>query len=96
MEKDEELEGEAEARGNFEDFDEDGLEYDDEYSVYRTGEPRAGSYFQAEPLTRKQRQFLLKQIPLMVGKTANFNIGKLLRASLQVPASLTSITFRGL
>lgn len=76
MAKDEELEGEAEARGDFEDLDGDGLEYDDEYSVYRTGEPRAGSYFQAEPLTRKQRQFLLKQIPLMVGKTANFNIGK--------------------
>lgn len=76
MEEEDELEGEAATEGNLEEFDDDGLEYDDEYSVYRTGKPKAGSYFQAEPLTRKQRHFLRQQIPLIVGRTANFNIGK--------------------
>jgi len=76
MEDEDELEVEAGTGDNLEEFDDDGLEYDDEYSVYGTGKPKKGSYFQAEPLTRKQRHFLRQQIPLMVGRTANFNIGK--------------------
>lgn len=76
IEDEDELEGEEGSEGNLEEMDDDGLEYDDEYSVYKTGKPKPGSYFQAEPLTRKQRHFLRQQIPLMVGKTANFNIGK--------------------
>lgn len=78
MEEEDDLEGEVGTGVNLEglddeDFEFDGLEYDDEYT---TGKPKKGSYFQAEPLTRKQRHFLRQQIPLIVGKTANFNIGK--------------------
>ena len=81
MEEEDELEGESGAVSNFEDFDDgdlefDGLEYDDEYPVFNRGKLKKGTYFQAEPLTRKQKHFLRQQIPLMVGRTANFNIGK--------------------
>jgi hypothetical protein len=81
MEEEDDVGVEAGTEGNLEDLDDedlefDGQEYDDEYSVYSTGKAKKGIYFQAEPLTRKQRYILRQQIPLMVGRTANFNIGK--------------------
>lgn len=87
MEDDEELESEAGTEGNFETLDDedlefDGQEYDEEYPVYSRGKLKKGTYFQAEPLTRKRRHLLRQQIPLMVGRTANFNIGKFLNFQL--------------
>ncbi|KAG0630358.1 hypothetical protein M758_1G172500 [Ceratodon purpureus] len=81
MEDLEDLEDEEGAGSNLKDLEDDdlefdGYEYDDEYSVYTPGKPKKGTYFQAEPLSRKERHFLRQQIPLMVGRTANFNIGK--------------------
>lgn len=78
MEEEDDSESDNGSRSKLEDLDDadfafDGFEYDGEFSRVKE---KSGSYFRAEPLTRKQRHFLRQQIPLMMGKAANFNIGK--------------------
>lgn len=78
MEEEDDSESDNGSRSKLEDLDDadfafDGFEYDGEFSRVKE---KSGSYFRAEPLTRKQRHFLRQQIPLMMGKAANFNIGE--------------------
>lgn len=71
MEEQDELENEAGTQGNLEDFDAT------DFNLDNVGKSiQVKNFFKAEPLTRKQRQHLRQQIPLMLGRTANFNIGK--------------------